>query len=93
MHVLCSASSQELPKYLRGYHDCSKEDMITLGGLLFRCKVDSDRSQFVMIPKMLRELVPADQIKIMFPEEWKRVKEEMYRNVHMLIFVSFKNFT
>ncbi|XP_039999659.1 unconventional myosin-VIIa-like, partial [Xiphias gladius] len=63
---------QELPKYLRGYHDCSKEDMITLGGLLFRCKVDSDRSQFVMIPKMLRELVPADQIKIMFPEEWKR---------------------
>ena len=50
--------------------------MITLGGLLFRAEVDSDRTQFVMIPKMLRDLVPADQIKIMSSEEWKKVKEE-----------------
>ncbi|KAM9845449.1 unconventional myosin-VIIa-like [Aulostomus maculatus] len=63
---------QELPKYLRGYHNCTKEDMIKLGGLLFRSEVDSDRSQFVMIPKMLKELVPADQMKIMTPEEWKK---------------------
>ncbi|XP_077580422.1 unconventional myosin-VIIb-like isoform X2 [Stigmatopora nigra] len=63
---------QEVPKYLLGYHDCSKEDMIGLGGLLFRAKVDSDRSQFVMIPKMLRDLVPADQIKSLSPEEWKK---------------------
>ncbi|XP_040911103.1 unconventional myosin-VIIa-like [Toxotes jaculatrix] len=63
---------QELSKYLRGYHNCTKEDMINLGGLLFRCKVDSDRSQFVMIPKMLRDLVPADQIKIMSTEDWKK---------------------
>ncbi|KAM8728243.1 unconventional myosin-VIIa-like [Acanthopagrus schlegelii] len=63
---------QEMPKYLRGYHNCSKEDMITLGGLLFRVEVDSDRSQFVMIPRMLRQLVPADQIKSMSPEEWKK---------------------
>lgn len=53
--------------------------MINLGGLLFRAKVDSDRSQFVMIPRMLKELVPADQLKIMSPEEWKKVKEGMYR--------------
>nr|XP_020479722.1 unconventional myosin-VIIb-like [Monopterus albus] len=63
---------QELPKYLRGYHNCTKEDLIILGGLLFRVKVDSDRSQFVMIPRMLRELVPTDQIKIMSSEEWKK---------------------
>lgn len=48
--------------------------MIDLGGLLFRVQVDSDRSQFVMIPKMLKELVPADQIKSASPEEWKKVK-------------------
>lgn len=54
--------------------------MTKLGGLLFRAEVDSDRSQFVMIPRMLRQLVPADQIKIMSPEEWKKVKEEMYRS-------------
>ncbi|KAM6918322.1 unconventional myosin-VIIb-like [Xenentodon cancila] len=63
---------QELPKYLRGFHNCTKEDMTNLGGLLFRVTVDSDRSQFVMIPKMLNELVPADQLKIMSPEEWKK---------------------
>ncbi|XP_028284277.1 unconventional myosin-VIIa-like isoform X2 [Parambassis ranga] len=63
---------QELPKYLRGYHTCSKEDMINIGGLLFRVQVDSDRSQFVMIPKMLNDLVPADQLSIMTPEEWKK---------------------
>uniref|UniRef100_A0AAQ5XXJ5 Myosin VIIBb n=1 Tax=Amphiprion ocellaris TaxID=80972 RepID=A0AAQ5XXJ5_AMPOC len=63
---------QEVPKYLHGFHNCTKENMITLGGLLFRAQVDSDRSQFVMIPRMLKGLVPADQLKIMVPEEWKK---------------------
>ncbi|XP_034557968.1 unconventional myosin-VIIa-like [Notolabrus celidotus] len=63
---------QEQPKYLRGYHNCTKEEMITLAGLLFRTQVDSDRSQFVMIPKMLKGLVPADQIKLMSADEWKK---------------------
>ncbi|XP_054452712.1 unconventional myosin-VIIa-like [Anoplopoma fimbria] len=63
---------QELPRYLRGYHSCSKEDMANLGGLLFRVEVDSDRSQFVMIPRMLSDLVPADQLKSMSSDEWKK---------------------
>ncbi|TNN54021.1 Unconventional myosin-VIIb [Liparis tanakae] len=63
---------QELPRYLRGYHKCTKEEMADLGGLLFRVQVDSDRSQFVMIPRMLRELVPADQLKSISSEEWKK---------------------
>ncbi|CDQ56304.1 unnamed protein product [Oncorhynchus mykiss] len=63
---------QEFPKYLRGYHKCTKEEMISLAGLLFRVKVDTDRSQFVMIPRMLKELVPADEIKTMSPEDWKK---------------------
>lgn len=67
-------SMQEMPRYLRGDHDCSREDMINLGGLLFRVAVDSDRSQFVMIPRMLDMLVPADQIQLMSVEEWKKVK-------------------
>lgn len=54
--------------------------MTNLGGLIFRVEVDSDRSQFVMIPRMLTQLVPADQINIMSPEEWKKVKEEMHRS-------------
>ncbi|XP_047446348.1 unconventional myosin-VIIa-like isoform X2 [Mugil cephalus] len=63
---------QEMPKYLRGYHRCSREDMFDLGGLLFRVRVDSDRSQFVMIPRMLKELVPADKLKITSSENWKK---------------------
>uniref|UniRef100_A0AAR2KCB8 Uncharacterized protein n=1 Tax=Pygocentrus nattereri TaxID=42514 RepID=A0AAR2KCB8_PYGNA len=63
---------QELPKYLRGYHTVSKEELIDLAGLLFRVKVDTDRSQFVMIPKMLKDLVPADQQKMMSSEDWKK---------------------
>ncbi|KAG9343471.1 hypothetical protein JZ751_013637, partial [Albula glossodonta] len=63
---------QELPKYLRGYHRCTKEDVINLAGLLFRVKVDTDRSQFVMIPRMLKDLLPTDQLKAASPEDWKK---------------------
>ncbi|XP_029971015.1 unconventional myosin-VIIa-like [Salarias fasciatus] len=63
---------QEMSKYLRGYHVCTREDMIRLGGLLFRARVDSDRSQFVMIPVMLKDLVPADQLQLMKPDDWKK---------------------
>lgn len=74
MHDVCGASVQEVPKYLKGRHNCTREDMIHLGGLLFRIQVDSDKSGFVAIPKMLKDLVPADQINLMTPEDWKKVK-------------------
>uniref|UniRef100_A0A8B9RG49 Si:ch73-194h10.2 n=1 Tax=Astyanax mexicanus TaxID=7994 RepID=A0A8B9RG49_ASTMX len=63
---------QELPKYLRGYHRCTKEDLVQLGALLFRVKVDNDKTQFPMIPKMLKELVPNDQLKAMSADDWKK---------------------
>lgn len=47
--------------------------MIKLAGLLFRVQVDTDKSQFVMIPRMLKDLVPADQHTIMTPDDWKKV--------------------
>lgn len=64
---------QELPKYLRGYHVCTKEEMVSMAALLFRIKVSKDVSQFVMIPKMLKELVPADQLRAMSENDWKKV--------------------
>ncbi|XP_008275923.1 unconventional myosin-VIIa-like [Stegastes partitus] len=63
---------QEVPKYLHGFHNCAKEDITTLGGLLFRAKVDSDRTQFVMIPRMLKDLIPADWLERLSPDEWKK---------------------
>uniref|UniRef100_H3D8C8 Myosin VIIBa n=1 Tax=Tetraodon nigroviridis TaxID=99883 RepID=H3D8C8_TETNG len=64
---------QELPKYLRGYHACSREEMIHIAALLFRIKVNNDRSQFATIPKMLKELVPPDQLKTLSENEWKKL--------------------
>nr|XP_015216577.1 PREDICTED: unconventional myosin-VIIb [Lepisosteus oculatus] len=64
--------TQELPKYLRGYHRCSKEDMINIAALIFKLKFNNDKSEFVMIPKMLKELVPNDQLKLMSAEEWRK---------------------
>ncbi|KAI7807246.1 putative unconventional myosin-VIIb-like, partial [Triplophysa rosa] len=63
---------QELPKYMRGYHHCTKEDIVQLGALLFRVKVGNDKTKFPMIPKMLKDLVPNDQLKAMSADEWKK---------------------
>lgn len=48
--------------------------MVNIAALLFRMKVSNDKSQFVTIPKILKELVPADQLKAMSENEWKKVR-------------------
>ncbi|XP_051255547.1 myosin VIIAa [Dicentrarchus labrax] len=63
---------QELPKYLRGYHKCSREEVFQLAALIYRVKFEDDKSHFTTIPKMLRELVPQDLIRQMSPDDWKR---------------------
>uniref|UniRef100_A0A8D3D8C4 Myosin VIIAa n=1 Tax=Scophthalmus maximus TaxID=52904 RepID=A0A8D3D8C4_SCOMX len=63
---------QELPKYLRGYHKCSREEVFQLAALIYRVKFEDDKSHFPTIPKMLRELVPQDVIRQMSPDDWKR---------------------
>uniref|UniRef100_A0A6Q2Y5E5 Myosin VIIAb n=1 Tax=Esox lucius TaxID=8010 RepID=A0A6Q2Y5E5_ESOLU len=63
---------QELPKYLRGYHKCSQEEVFQLAALIYRVKFEEDKSQFPNIPKMLKELIPQDQIRHLSPDDWKR---------------------
>eukprot|EP00079_Xenopus_tropicalis_P021939 XP_012813581.1 PREDICTED: unconventional myosin-VIIa isoform X4 [Xenopus tropicalis] len=63
---------QELPKYLRGYHKCTREDVLQLAALIYRVKFEDDKSYFPNIPKMLKELVPQDLIRQLNPDEWKR---------------------
>ncbi|XP_069496102.1 unconventional myosin-VIIa isoform X6 [Ambystoma mexicanum] len=63
---------QELPKYLRGYHKCSREDVLQLGALIYRVKFEDDKSYFPNIPKMLKELVPQDLLRQLTPDDWKR---------------------
>ena len=64
---------QELPKLLRGYHKCSKEEAAQLGALQYRVRFAEDKSEFQNIPRMLKELLPADLVRAFSPEDWKRV--------------------
>ncbi|KAM5326969.1 unconventional myosin-VIIb isoform 1-T1 [Glossophaga mutica] len=63
---------QELSKYLRGFHKCSREDAIQLAGLIYKAQFDNDQSQLANIPKILRELVPENLMRLMSLEEWKK---------------------
>ncbi|XP_024921340.1 unconventional myosin-VIIa-like isoform X2 [Cynoglossus semilaevis] len=63
---------QELPKYLRGYHKCSREEASQLAALIYRVKFDEDKSHFNMVSKILKDLVPQDQSRNLSPEDWKR---------------------
>ncbi|XP_063287598.1 unconventional myosin-VIIa isoform X2 [Pelobates fuscus] len=63
---------QELPKYLRGYHKCTREDVLQLGALIYRVRFEDDKSCFPNIPKLLKELVPQDLIRQLNPDDWKR---------------------
>lgn len=48
--------------------------MVNVATLLFRVKTNNDKSQFVMIPKMLKDLVPNDMLKAMSADDWKKVR-------------------
>lgn len=63
---------QELPKYLRGYHKCSKQDAIKLASYIYRIKFDDDATHLQSVQHMLKELVPADVIKSQSTSEWKK---------------------
>lgn len=71
-------TEQELPKYLRGYHKCSREEVFQLAALIYRVKFEEDKSHFPTIPKILRELVPQDLICQMSQDDWKRVNLHTY---------------
>jgi len=63
---------QELPKLLRGYHQCTKEEAVTLAALIYRVKYSESKQELQMLPQMLRELVPTDLIKQLSTTDWKR---------------------
>lgn len=70
---LCASVLQELPKYLRGYHNSSREETVSMAALLLRIKTGNNQPQVAMIPRMLKELVPVDQLKAASENEWKKV--------------------
>ncbi|KAJ2953874.1 hypothetical protein O0L34_g1502 [Tuta absoluta] len=63
---------QELPKLLRGYHRCGREEAARLAALAYRARFGDNKQELQAIPQMLRELVPADVIKLQSNTDWKR---------------------
>ncbi|XP_075149189.1 unconventional myosin-VIIa ck [Haematobia irritans] len=63
---------QELPKLLRGYHKCSREEASKLAALVYRVRYGDNKQELQAIPQMLRELIPSDLMKMQSTSEWKR---------------------
>merc|ERR1712130_696756 len=63
---------QELPKLLRGYHQCTREEAALLGALIYRVKFGESKQELSALPHMLRELVPCDVVKQLTTTDWKR---------------------
>lgn len=62
---------QELPKYLRGYHKTSKQDLVELAALVYRARFGSDQSLLPQISHLLEDFVPSDMIRIQSNSQWK----------------------
>lgn len=62
---------QELPKYLRGYHKTSKQDLVELAALVYRARFGSDQSLLAQISHLLEDFVPSDMIRIQSNSQWK----------------------
>lgn len=71
---------QELPKYLRGYHKCSKDEAVQLAGLIYKVRFNNDRTQLAAIPKILKELVPDNLLRATSPDEWRKVTTSTFIN-------------
>lgn len=42
--------NQEMPKYLRGYHKCTKEDAAVMASYIFKVKFGDNKQRFPYIP-------------------------------------------
>merc|ERR1719461_1632643 len=60
---------QELPKLLRGYHQCTREEAAILAALVYRVKFAETKTD---ISSVLKSLVPADLLKAQSSYEWKK---------------------
>ncbi|XP_060803204.1 myosin-VIIa [Amyelois transitella] len=62
---------QELPKYLRGYHKTSKQDLIELAALIYKARFGSDQTLLPRITEMLEEFIPPDMVRLQSNSAWK----------------------
>ncbi|KAK0093858.1 hypothetical protein PV326_012464 [Microctonus aethiopoides] len=64
---------QELPKFLRGYHKCSKQDAVKLAVLIYKSRYENNRDELATISNKIRDYIPADLIHIHSVNDWKKL--------------------
>lgn len=69
---------QELPKYLRGYHKTSKQELAELAALVYRSRFGNDQSLLPQIPQMIEDLIPPDITRIQSSSHWKSAISAAY---------------
>ena len=63
---------QELPKYLRGFHRCTKHHALKLAALILHARCDNDFQQVQTAVQYVKDLIPADLVKAASSSEWKK---------------------
>lgn len=63
---------QELPKYLRGFHKCTKEDAVRLAALILRTRCPTTTEAQSYLQNALKELIPVDMVKAAGSSDWKK---------------------
>lgn len=73
---------QEVPKYLRGYHKCGKQDAIKLAALILRARFEDNFSEVqAALNHNVKEYIPVDIIKAASASDWKKSIFAEYRNI------------
>ncbi|KAG5883060.1 hypothetical protein JTB14_010448 [Gonioctena quinquepunctata] len=73
---------QELPKYLKGYHKCSKQDVTKLAAFILRARYEDNVSDAQSALKDdLKDIIPSDIVKAASSSEWKKNILTEYRNL------------
>lgn len=69
---------QELPKYLRGYHKTSKQDLAEFAALVYRSRYGNDQTKLPQITQSLQDYMPSDMIRIQNNSQWKAAIQKAY---------------
>ncbi|CAI4233127.1 unnamed protein product [Auanema sp. JU1783] len=76
---------QEVPKYLLGYHNVTKQTAVEIGALILRAMTnDSKNAPLAQVPQLLHDLVPKDILSGSSSSEWKKLISNSYVHVEHL---------
>ncbi|XP_048747216.2 myosin-VIIa-like isoform X2 [Ostrea edulis] len=67
---------QEVPNYLRGYHNCSEKDAGRLAAYIYRAQFGDDVSALADFETNMKALIPQPLLPNKPPNEWKQVVME-----------------